>query len=376
MNTTTILKCSFPGPVEVVACCLFAAIIAMAGPAAAQTSSSWSPTAAAAYLDQRENWWMSWPAAARDHGTFCVSCHTAVPYALARATLPGAKAAPGLQELIDDVTKRVRLWNEVAPFYTDEKYGAHKSEQARGTEAVLNALILVSRDAASGRLSADARTALANMWVSQHPSGAGKGAWSWLQFNNEPWEAYDSQFYGASLAAVTVGLAPEGYRAAPAIRKNVELLRAYLNRECDGQSLINRAVLLWASASWSGLVAPDKQKSIVNDVLARQRADGGWSTAALVGTWKRADGTAQVETSDGYATGLFTLALERVGVPRAEPGLQRGLAWLEHNQNRSEGYWPASSLNRKLDPSYGPGRFMNDAATSYAVLALTASPAH
>ena len=30
---------------------------------------------------------MAWPNAARDRGTFCVSCHTAVPYALARPAL-------------------------------------------------------------------------------------------------------------------------------------------------------------------------------------------------------------------------------------------------------------------------------------------------
>ena len=43
---------------------------------------SWDPKAAAAYLDRRQSWWMSWPRAQRDHETFCVSCHTAVPYAL------------------------------------------------------------------------------------------------------------------------------------------------------------------------------------------------------------------------------------------------------------------------------------------------------
>ncbi|MDQ6701317.1 MAG: hypothetical protein M3Z36_14145, partial [Acidobacteriota bacterium] len=42
---------------------------------------SWDAKAAAAYLDGRASWWATWPTAARDHGTFCVSCHTAVPYA-------------------------------------------------------------------------------------------------------------------------------------------------------------------------------------------------------------------------------------------------------------------------------------------------------
>src|SRR5882724_10054966 len=53
----------------------------------ARDASSWDQKAAAAYLDQRAEWWMSWPRAARDHETFCVSCHTAVPYAMSRPTL-------------------------------------------------------------------------------------------------------------------------------------------------------------------------------------------------------------------------------------------------------------------------------------------------
>src|SRR5258708_27570920 len=82
---------------------------------------SWDQKAAAAYLDQREGWWMEWSTAARDHETFCVSCHTAVPYALSRPALRKAlaEAAPSANErrLLDNVTKRVRLWKEVAPFY-------------------------------------------------------------------------------------------------------------------------------------------------------------------------------------------------------------------------------------------------------------------
>src|ERR1700687_527072 len=47
----------------------------------------WSAEAAAAYLDGRLAWWMSWPTAVRDHQTFCVSCHTVAPYAMARPSL-------------------------------------------------------------------------------------------------------------------------------------------------------------------------------------------------------------------------------------------------------------------------------------------------
>ena len=41
-----------------------------------------------------------------------------------------------------------------------------------------------------------------------------------------------------------------------------------------------------------------------------QHADGGWSLTDL-GTWKRRDGTPLETRSDGYATGLVVLVLER-----------------------------------------------------------------
>src|SRR6266513_5083180 len=124
--------------------------------------SSWDQKAAATYLDRRASWWMDWPVAARDHETFCVSCHTAVPYALSRPALRVAlgEQAPSLNErkLLENVIKRVRLWKEVGPFYHDEGYD-HKADESRGTEAILNALVLASHDYQKGNLSDDTRTA-------------------------------------------------------------------------------------------------------------------------------------------------------------------------------------------------------------------------
>ena len=94
--------------------------------------------AAAGYLDGRFTWWTSWPSAARDHGTFCVSCNTVLPYALARPTLRAALAeqnvSPAERKLLDNVVKRVRMWNDVAPFYPSKATDAPR-QRNRGARS-------------------------------------------------------------------------------------------------------------------------------------------------------------------------------------------------------------------------------------------------
>ncbi len=178
----------------------------------AKVSTTWNPKTAAAYLDYRAGWWAEWSGSARDHGTFCISCHTALPYALSRPALRAALAERGPteneQKLIQNVTKRVKLWKEIGPYYSGSGYD-QKADESRGTEAVLNALILASHDAENGHLGPDTRAAFENMWALQQVKGDNAGSWPWLQFNQEPWEANDSGYYGAALAAMAVGIAPE-----------------------------------------------------------------------------------------------------------------------------------------------------------------------
>ena len=350
-----------------------------------RVSTSWDRNSAAAYLDNREGWWMQWVGSSRDHGTFCVSCHTALPYALARPALRAAAGERGLsaneRALIDNVTKRVRLWKETLPYYSEEGYDA-KTPESRGTESVLNALILANYDGQRGRLSDDTRAAFANMWALQKNAGEQKGSWDWLQFDQEPWEAKNSVYYGASLAAIAVGTAPGNYSSTPEIQNNLALLRDYLTRERASQSTINRVFLLWASTKLPGLLTSEEQRSIVQEALSRQQSDGGWrlasitwswrrwSTRSIIKMWLREDGTPLEGKSDGVATGLLVFVLQEAGVPRDNAQLQKGLAWLRNNQT-AQGFWPASSVNKKRNPSSDTGRFMSDAATAFAVMSLT-----
>jgi hypothetical protein len=129
-------------------------------------------------------------------------------------------------------------------------------------------------------------------------------------------------------------------------------------------------MLLWASTKAPGLLAPTQQKSIMDDALSKQQADGGFSLSSFVGAWKRHDGTPLETKSDGVATGLVALVLQQAGMRRDQPQLKRGLTWLTLNQDKAEGRWLAYSLNRQIDLSSDTGHFMSDAATAFAVLAL------
>ena len=337
----------------------------------------WDRQAAAAYLDQRVDWWSGWETATRERGTFCVSCHTTGPYGLARPMLPLAAGAGGAarvqRALLDSVTTRVAHWDEVGPFYADERYGAPKTSQSRGTEAILNALVLARHDERTGVLDDRTLRAFDNLWALQGTGEADEGAWPWLHFNLAPWESDEGPYHGAALAAVAVGLAPDGYRARPEIQDNVARLGGYLRRGLDAQPPFNRVMALWASGALPDLLTAAHRQAVVDEVAGLRRQDGGWSLSSL-GAWERRDGTPIDTGSDGYATGLVTLALQQAGLARDHEAVAGGLDWLVRNQ-APDGSWPASSLNREHDPASDRSRFMRDAATAYAVLALTANDA-
>jgi len=336
--------------------------------------SGWDRQGAARYLDGREIYWQGWDRAQKDHGTLCVSCHTQASYGLARPALRAqlGEAGPTAAEqvMLASIEKRVKMWKEMDPFYSDATAGVGKEVESRNAESVLNAVILSSYDQRQGHLSETTRTAFDNAWALQSTSGPTTGAWVWQNFHYTPWESPESEYHGAALMAVAVGKAPDDYRDGEKVAANVAALTGYLHNHYETQPLLNKVVALWAAHYFPNVMTRDEEQALVVELKRLQREDGGWSVTDL-GSWKRVDDTPLETRPDGYATGLVVLVLEETAAKsEGNAHIARGLKWLEANQDRETGAWPAWSLNKNRDPKTNVGKFMSDAATSYAVLAL------
>src|SRR5688572_15746595 len=208
------------------------------------------PGKAAAYLDGVGRDWT--------RTRKCATCHTNVPYALARPKVKGGDPAP-MKEVRDFLEGTVTKWESQKP-RTDY-------------EVVATAFALAGNDAATtGKLHPLTRTALDRMWTIQKADGS----WKWPDCDWPPLE--HDQFYG--VAFVAVALAPDDYVTTPAARSGLDLMRAYLKANPDPE-LHHRATLLWASSKVDGLLTDAEKKATLSELRTLQLADGGWSLPAL-----------------------------------------------------------------------------------------------
>jgi len=368
---------------------------AMPASGAPADTARWDAAAAARYLDARMDlWWTNAKVLKTgDADARCISCHTAVPYALARPSLrrvAGETTPTAHEQRIAETAKlRVEVGAARQPFYDNSE---DKKRESRGVESVLNALVLTSRDAnrRDTGVSPDTQAALSQMWSAQRADGS----WDWLNFGLEPYEAPDAVFHGAALAAMAAGTASHlastsNTRATDA---GVDRLRTFLSTNVSSQRLFNQAWALLAAGQLDGVLSGTQRDAVVRALKERQRPDGGWSMADL-GAWHwdkteapfSSPGTTDASllaTSDGYATGLVVYALRRGHVPASDASVVNARAWLTSHQQTGTvtdpawAPWRAHSLN--FDREHGGPKgeawrrmFMSDLATAFAVLGLS-----
>jgi squalene-hopene/tetraprenyl-beta-curcumene cyclase len=347
----------------------------------------WGKAAARHYLDSRGAEWFKFDSARRGEGasaTSCVSCHSLLSFALARPVLrriSDEKLPTELEtKMLAQVKARVASWDVLAtsPFQLMYDFDEPKKKQSRGTEAVMNALVL-SLDDRFRELkepSTDAKRALSILWKTQVTDGEFKGSWEWLSFGLEPWEGEGVRYFGAAMAAIGVGTAREnGYAMADAdARAGLSSLRNYLVKNYATQNLHNRVWMLWASTKMDGLLTRSQTDELKAQIFAKQQPDGGFSLGSL-GRFSRKGVKDESKRSDGYATGLILHVLQVAGVAKVDGRVEKGLSWLRAHQDKS-GAWRAASVNKNRAPESSDagkaniGKFMWDAATAYAVLAL------
>jgi squalene-hopene/tetraprenyl-beta-curcumene cyclase len=334
--------------------------------------SDWSPQRAAEFLDARQKEWFGWPTA-KSVGGPCVSCHTGLTYLLARPALRralGEKEPTSYERGLQDGL-RARLEKKTASELSPNGKEPFASQKL-GVEAILSALLLTVGERGSETLSPEAKQAFDRLWSLQIADGKAKGSWQWFNLDLDPWETPDSAFYGASLAALAAGYAPSGYRRQPDVRKHIGDLTEYLLREQQSQPLHNRLALLWASSRLPEAMPESTRESVVQELLKRQQPDGGWTLESL-GSWGPHPEAPPSSGSNSYATAFAAFVLEQARVPHAGAGLKRSLDWLRSRQDRERGYWSAGSMNKPYDEGSMQIRFMQDAATGFASLALLES---
>jgi squalene-hopene/tetraprenyl-beta-curcumene cyclase len=297
---------------------------------------AFSPTRAAAYLDGVGLDWT------RSRG--CATCHTNVPFLLARPKVQGGDPEP-MGEVRRFLERKVQAWER-------EKPSADYS-------VVATAVALAGNDAATtGKLHPLTKRALDRMWTVQQRDGS----WKWPDCDWPPVE--HDQFYG--VAYVAVAMAPDNYKDTPAAQAGLDKLRGYLKANPIPE-LHHKATLLWASAKIDGLLSDEQKRETVAELRKLQLPDWGWNLPALGPYPMRRDQKTSnpTDVSDGYGTGFVTFVLRQAGVPADDPALVKAVAWLKSNQ-RESGRWFTQS------PGGSKHHFVTNVGSAFAVLALDA----
>jgi squalene-hopene/tetraprenyl-beta-curcumene cyclase len=305
--------------------------------------------------------------------TSCGHCHANFSYLMVRPLL--AKEFPRSQMnetrrfLEQRIAKADGLKREqVGKTFFDAEKG-HVGYSALEYVSIATALAFHDGQT-TGKLQPSTRRALTRMWAMQGSSG-------WDEADHCASMAFPivefDPYYGATLAALATGIAPEDYARTEEARAGLARLRKFFKAN-PAPGPHHKAMLLWASQRTEGLMTSAERAATIKELLKLQREDGGWSTAALKFTrdyrpWRFTD-----PASDGYGTAFVVYVLRQAGVPAARPEIVRGVSWLKTHQRVSGTWFTAHKLGAE-EPEGGLGTrglSVTNLATAFAVMALKA----
>ncbi|MDF1738217.1 MAG: terpene cyclase/mutase family protein [Verrucomicrobiales bacterium] len=303
---------------------------------------TFSPEAAARYLDEASLTWQK--------KKKCATCHTNMSYMMAR---------PALGNVLEDS-------GEVRAFFEDYRkvrWAKKGPGENQGFWPIVVATGLVFNDLqTTGELSEISRDVLNFLWTSQREDGS----WRWPDCDYAPLEIDDH--FGVTLAALTVGIAPNDYANTPAAREGIRKLTDYLKTD-PPKSLHHRAMLAWSSLRIEGIATEAQREKTLAELLALQLPDGGWSTSGFLTDWNgltaEEDEPLKTEISDGYGTALVIIIARELGIPAEDPRIRNGITWIKANQ-REGGKWFTRS------PVAYANNLISNIGTSYVILALQA----
>ena len=294
------------------------------------------------------------------HG--CVTCHTNGHYLMVPPKL--FKHRPAATEVRAFAEGWIESWDEI---------GLPRTEIVVAPAAFLT----INNMQMDGELRPATRSALDEAWKLQ----SDEGHWEdWLKCEWPPFEQDDH--YGVTLLTIAMGMAPKSYTAIEPANTGISRMLNYL-RKHEPEEVHHRAMMLWAGKYFEGLVSDEDRQRWINELFGLQKSSGGWASGDL-GRWRqRAPETggyhhlepAFVEreyppvmidpNGDGYGTGFVLYALLQAGVAASDDRMQKGLAWLQSNQ-QADGKWFTNSLRNESDTS----NFLTHTGTTFALMAL------
>jgi|GEM_PF-6186273 len=235
---------------------------------------------AVAFLDQAS---LEWTASRK-----CFTCHTNYAYLMARPAVSAENTAH--REVRAELEKLVTgRWAESGPRWD--------------AEVVMTAAALAINDrATTGKLHAITRQALDRMWTVQR----GDGGFNWLKCKWPPMESDDH--FGATMAAIAVGAAPEDYSKTESARAGLARIKAYFVSE-PAATVHHRAML-----AASGPVRICRNSSTARPVMRR-------STKYARSRKRTEDGRSRRSARGNGPTARRRTSRRATGTPRGSPSM-------------------------------------------------------